>query len=281
MELPRPSPGSGTTRRTCMLDLEFMRLAFGAGIVVGLLAPAVGFFLVQRRLSLIGDGIGHVAFAGVAVGYLLDLPLVLTALVVSVAGALSIEGLRARRKTAGDQALALVFYTGIAGGVVLVSAAGALNVNLFQFLFGSILTVTRSDLLVIAALGAGALALIALLYRPLVAVVVDEEGARVAGLPVAPLNALTAALAAVTIALSMRVVGILLIAALMVLPVIAAARVAWSMRSTMAIGMGIGLASVLAGITTAYYADLPPGGTTVLVAAAAVLVAEAASMLRR
>jgi zinc transport system permease protein len=257
-----------------MLDLEFMRLAFGAGIVVGLLAPAVGFFLVQRRLSLIGDGIGHVAFAGVALGYLLNLPLVLTALVVSVLGALSIEGLRARRKAAGDQALALVFYTGIAGGVVLISAAGALNVNLFQFLFGSILTVTRSDLVVIAALGACALAIVALLYRPLVAVVVDEEGARVAGLPVAPLNALTAALAAVTIALSMRVVGILLIAALMVLPVIAAARVAWSMRSTILLAMAIGLASVLTGITVAYYANLPPGGTTVLVAAGAVLVAE-------
>src|SRR6266545_2912958 len=148
--LRRPFPVSGTTPRTSMLDLEFMRLAFGAGIVVGLLAPAVGFFLVQRRLSLVGDGIGHVAFAGVALGYLLDFPLV-----VSVLGALSIEGLRARRKTAGDQALALVFYTGIAGGVVLVSAAGALNVNLFQFLFGSILTVTRGDLVVIAALGAG------------------------------------------------------------------------------------------------------------------------------
>ena len=153
--------------------------------------------------------------------------------------------------------------------------------NLFQFLFGSILTVTRSDLGVIAALGAGALALIALLYRALVAVVVDEEGARVAGLPVAWLNALTAALAAVTIAVSMRVVGILLIAALMVLPVIAAARVAWSMRSTMLLAMGIGLASVLTGITVAYYADLPPGGTTVLVAAAAVLVAEPLAVLRR
>jgi zinc transport system permease protein len=260
-----------------MLELEFMRHAYGAGIVVGLLAPAVGFFLVQRRLSLIGDGIGHVAFAGVALGYLLDLPLVLTALVVSVAGALSIEGLRARRRAAGDQALALVFYTGIAGGVVLVSAAGALNVNLFQFLFGSILTVTRTDLVVVATLGAAALALIALLYRPLVAVVVDEEGARVAGLPVAALNAVTAGLAAVTIALSMRVVGILLIAALMVLPVIAAARIAWSMRATMLMAMGIGLASVLTGITVAYYADLPPGGTTVLVAAAAVLLAELAS----
>jgi zinc transport system permease protein len=264
-----------------MLDLEFMRLAFGAGIVVGLLAPAVGFFLVQRRLSLIGDGIGHVAFAGVALGYLLDLPLVLTALVVSVGGALSIEALRARRTTAGDQALALIFYTGIAGGVVLVSAAGALNVNLFQFLFGSILTVTRSDLVVIAALGACALAVIALLYRALVAVVVDEEGARVAGLPVPLLNALTAALAAVTIAVSMRVVGILLIAALMVLPVIAAARIGWSMRSTLFLSMGIGLVAVLTGITTSYYANLPPGGTTVLVAAAAVLVTDPVAAIRR
>jgi zinc transport system permease protein len=264
-----------------MLDLEFMRLAFGAGIVVGLLAPAVGFFLVQRRLSLIGDGIGHVAFAGVALGYLLDLPLVLTALVVSVGGALSIEALRARRTAAGDQALALIFYTGIAGGVVLVSAAGALNVNLFQFLFGSILTVTRADLAVIAALGAGALVLIALLYRALVAVVVDEEGARVAGLPVPLLNALTAALAAVTIAVSMRVVGILLIAALMVLPVIAAARIGWSMRSTLLLSMGIGLGAVLIGITTSYYANLPPGGTTVLVAAAAVLLTEPIAALRR
>src|SRR5207253_8321360 len=149
----RPYQISGTTTRMPMLDLEFMRLAFGAGIVVGLLAPAVGFFLVQRRLSLVGDGIGHVAFAGVALGYLLTLPLVLTALVVSVTGGLSIEWIRSRRRTAGDQALALIFYTGIAGGVVLVSAAGALNVNLFQFLFGSILTVTRGDLAVIAALG--------------------------------------------------------------------------------------------------------------------------------
>jgi zinc transport system permease protein len=263
-----------------MLDLEFMRLAFGAGIVVGILAPAVGFFLVQRRMSLVGDGIGHVAFAGVALGYLLDLPLVLTALAVSIIGGLSIEWIRARRTGAGDQALALIFYTGIAGGVVLVSAAGALNVNLFQFLFGSILTVTRTDLAVIAGLGAGAIAVIAALYRPLVAVVVDEEGARVAGLPVPGLNALTAALAAVTIALSMRVVGILLIAALMVLPVIAASRIAWSLRSTMLLGMTIGLGSVLAGITVAYYADLPPGGTTVLVAAATVLLAECWSTLR-
>ncbi len=250
-----------------------MQLAFAAGIVVGLLAPAVGFFLVQRRLSLIGDGIGHVAFAGVAAGTLLGLPIDLTALVTSVAGAVGIEWLRSRRRAAGDQALALVFYTGIAAGVVLISLAGALDVDLFAYLFGSLLTVTRTDVLVIAVLGATGLAVIAGLYRALSAVVLDEEGARVAGVPIGALNVVTAVLAAVTIAVSMRLVGILLIAALMVLPVVAATRVAWSLRSTMLLGMAIGLASVLAGLTVAYYADLPPGGTIVLLAAGATLAA--------
>jgi zinc transport system permease protein len=256
-----------------MLRSEFMRLALGAGAIVGVLAPAVGFFLVQRRQSLIGDGIGHVAFAGVAAGILLDVSPILTALVAAVLGGVAIELLRSRGGTAGDQALALVFYSGIALGVVLVASAGALNVDLFQYLFGSILTITRADLAVIAALGAVGLAAIGLLYRPLAAVVIDEEGARVAGVPIGTLNVAVAALAAVTVALSMRVVGILLVAALMVLPVAAASRVAWSMRSTFLFSLAIGLGSALVGLSIAYYADLPPGGTIVLVAAAAFLVA--------
>ena len=257
-----------------------MRLALASGAIVGVLAPAVGFFLVQRRMSLIGDGIGHVAFAGVAAGYLLGISPVATALAASLAGAVAIEWLRARRRTAGDQALALVFYTGIAAGVVLISAAGALDVNLFAFLFGSILTVTRSDLILVAVLGGIGLATIALLYRALAAVVLDEEGARVAGVPIGPLNIVVAALAALTISLSMRIVGILLIAALMVLPVIAATRVAWSMRSTLLLGMAIGLVSVLGGLTIAYYADLPPGGTVVLLAAASFLGTSALQAVR-
>ena len=258
-----------------------MRLAFAAGGTVGLLAPAVGFFLVQRRLSLIGDGVGHMAFAGVAAGYLLGVSPVLTALAAAVGGAVGIEWLRTKRPAAGDQALALVFYTGIAAGVVLVSAAGALNVDLFAFLFGSILTITWSDLWVVVALGAVGLATIGLLYRALSGVVLDEEGARVAGVPVGALNVAVAALAGVTIALSMRIVGILLIAALMVLPVIAASRVAWSLRSTIVIAMGIGVAAVLAGLTISYYADLAPGGVIVLVAAAAFGVASGARLSRR
>ena len=264
-----------------MFELEFMRLAFAAGAVVGVLAPAVGFFLVQRQLSLVGDGIGHVAFAGVALGLLLGISPILTALVVAILGGIAIEWLRARRATAGDQALALVFYTGIAAGVVFVALAGSLNVNLFQYLFGSILTVTRQDVAVIAVLGFAALAAIALLYRALCAVIVDEEGARVAGVPVAGLNVALAVLTALTVALAMQIVGILLIAALMVLPVSAATRLGWSLASTFLLSIAIGLGSVFAGLTASYYGDLPPGGTIVLVAAALVLIATLVGSLRR
>jgi zinc transport system permease protein len=263
-----------------MLESEFMRLAFAAGAVVGVLSPAVGFFLVQRRMSLIGDGLGHVAFAGVALGYLLDISPVLTALVAAVVGGVAIEWLRSRQHTAGDQALALVFYTGIAGGVVLVSLAGALNVDLFGFLFGSILTVTPGDVALVGVLGAGGLVAIALLYRALAAIVLDEEAAVVAGVPVRTLNLLLVVLAALTVAVSMRIVGILLIAALMVLPVMAANRIAWSMRSGLALAMAVGLTSVFGGLSIAYYADAPPGGTIVLLAAGAFVLASGAGAVR-
>ena len=263
-----------------MFESEFMRLAFAAGAVIGLIAPAVGFFLVQRRMSLIGDGIGHVAFAGVAAGYLLGVSPVLTALVAAVAGGIAIEWLRANRRTAGDQALAFVFYTGIAAGVVLVSLAGAFDVDLFSFLFGSILTVSRDDVAIVVALGAAGLAAIALLYRALAGVVLDEEAAVVAGVPVKRLNLLIVVLAAITVAVSMRIVGILLIAALMVLPVMAASRIAWSMRSALGLAMVVGLASVLGGLTVSYYADIPPGGTIVLLAAGAFIASSGVAALR-
>jgi zinc transport system permease protein len=264
-----------------MLSQQFMQLAFAVGLIVGLLAPAVGFFLVQRRLSLIGDGIGHVAFAGVAAGYLLGISPVATALVASVGGAVAIEWLRTTRRAAGDQALALIFYTGIAAGVVLISAAGALNANLFTFLFGSILTVTGGDVWLVGTLGVVGLALIALLFRSLVAVALDEESARVSGLPVSALNIALAALAGVTIAISMRVVGILLIAALMVLPVIAASRIAWSVVSTMILSMGIGVLAVAIGLTLSYSFNLAPGGAIVLAAAGFFLLTSSVRVVRR
>ena len=190
-----------------------------------------------------------------------------------------VEWLRTRHRAAGDQALALIFYNGIAAGVVLISAAGALNANLFTFLFGSILTVTWSDFGLVAVLGAIGLGVIALLYRGLVAVALDEEGARVSGLPIGLLNVALAALAGVTVAVSMRIVGILLIAALMVLPVIAAGRIGTSIRSTMLLSMGIGLLSVAAGLTMSYYGNLAPGGAIVLLEAAFAVIAVAGAPL--
>jgi zinc transport system permease protein len=251
-----------------ILDAEFMRLAFATGAIVGVLAPAVGFFLVQRRMSLIGDGIGHLAFAGVAAGYLIGVSPVATALVASVAGAIGIEQLRALRRTAGDQALALFFYGGIALGVVMISAADSLNASLFTFLFGSILTVTEGDLVLVSTLGLAALAAVFALYRGLVVVAIDEEGARVSGVPVTELNIALAALAGVTIAVSMQIVGILLISALMVLPVMTASRIGHSLHATLGLAMALGLATVVAGLVASYYLNLAPGGAIVLFGAA-------------
>jgi zinc transport system permease protein len=263
-----------------MLELEFMRLALAVGAVVGVLAPTVGFFLVERRQSLMGDGIGHVAFAGVAAGTVLQIAPVPAALVAAIAGALTIEWLRTRGGAAADQALALVFYTGLALGVVLVSLAGKLDVSLFQYLFGSILTVTRGDVALVTLLGVAGLLTVGLLLRPLFAAVLDEEGARVAGAPIGLLNAVVAVLAALTVAVSMRIVGVLLIAALMVLPVSAASRVAWSMHSTLALAIVIGFTSSLVGLVLSYYGDLPPGGTIVLVAAGGFALCAGVAALR-
>lgn len=251
-----------------MLSSEFMRLAFATSLIIGLVAPVVGFFLVERRMSLVGDAVGHAAFAGVAAGYLLGVNPLGAALVTAVAGALAIEGLRSRGKTAGDQTLALLLYVGMASGIVMVSAAHTATSNLIGFLFGSILTVTQSELALIAGLGVAVLVLLARLFRPLLAVALDEQGARASGLPVLTLNLVLAALAAVTVTAAMRAVGLLLVAALMVLPVMSAARLAWSVRSTVFLAMGLGAASSLLGLILAYTFNLAPGGTIVLVAAA-------------
>jgi zinc transport system permease protein len=256
-----------------VLSLPFMQLALATGVLVGLSAPAVGFFLVERRMSLVGDSIGHAAFAGVAAGVLLGVEPVWTALAAAVVGAASVEWLRSRGRAAGDQALAFLLYTGMAVGLVLIAAARSMNAGLFAYLFGSILTVTPRDLALEAVLAAAVLATLGLLYRPLLAVALDEEGARAAGLATARLNLLLVTLTAVTITASMRAVGLLLVAALMVLPVLAAGVLAKSVRSTIALAMALGVASAAAGLAASYRWNLAPGGAIILVAAAFYLAA--------
>jgi zinc transport system permease protein len=248
-------------------DLGFMQRALIGGLVVGVFAPLIGTYLVQRRLSLIGDGIGHVAFAGVGLGLLLSVQPEWSALVLAVAGALAIEWLRSRRRASGDLALALIFYSGIALGVLFASRAGQLNGNLLQYLFGQPLSIDRDEIRLIAELGAAVALVMFALRRPLFAVVTDEEWSRVAGLPVGFLNSLLAAITAFAVVAAMRIVGILLIAALMVLPVASAQLLARSFRGTLAWAVGIGALSVVSGLTVSWYWDLAPSGAIVLVAA--------------
>jgi zinc transport system permease protein len=263
-------------------DREYMQLALVAGVVVGASAPLIGAFLVQKRMSLMGDGLGHVAFAGVAAGLLLDVWPIWTALVAAVAGAVLIEWLRSHGRASGDLALALCFYGGIALAVVLASRADAGNsVNVLPYLFGSILTVTWSDVRVVVALGVVIVATLVFAGRALFAIVLDEESARVAGLPVDALNTLLAALTAVTIVAAMRVVGVLLVAALMVIPVATSRLLARSFVSTITGAAAVGVGSVIIGLTAARRWELAPGGSIVLTAVAIFAVTTVAAGVAR
>lgn len=248
--------------------LDFMRKALLAAVLVGLTAPAIGTFLVQRRLALMGDGIGHVALTGVGLGLLLGTAPLLTAVLLAVAGAVAIELLRERGGASGDVALALLFYGGIAGGVVLTNASDGTAFNLVSYLFGSVTTVSPGDLWVISGLAATVLTVVAVFGREMFSVCYDEEVARVSGLPVRALNLLIAVTAALTVALAMRVVGLLLVSALMVVPVAAVQQVTRSFRATLLGSLGVGAGVSVVGLLVAYYADVAPGATIVLTAIA-------------
>lgn len=251
------------------LHYDFMLRALIGAMITGLSAPAIGTYLVQRRLSLIGDGIGHVALTGVGVGLLLGRSPVITAVIVSALGAVAVELIRERGKASGDIALALLFYGGISGGVVLVSLSpDSTNASLMSYLFGSPLTTSRQDLVVISVLAAVVLT-VALVARPwLFAISHDEEYARVSGLPVRALNITLAITTAVTVTVAMRAVGLLLVSALMVVPVATAQQVTRGFRSTMATAMVIGLAVSIAGLAVSWQLNTAPGASTVLLAIA-------------
>ena len=262
-----------------ILDSTFMQLALLAAFFVGLAAPMVGVFLVQRRLSLIGDGMGHVALAGVAVGVVTNRAPVLTALVFAVLAAVGIELVRARGRTSADVALAVMFYGGIALGVVVISL-GDSPTSLDSYLFGAISLTTEADVKGFAALALVVVGVTWALRPRLFAVANDEEYARATGMRVTALNITLAVLTAVTVVVAMRVVGLLLISALMIVPNATAQLVARSFRSAIRIAVVIGVVCSVGGVTISYYVDTPAGGTIVLLAIAIFLLAASYSSLR-
>lgn len=266
-----------------VLTLPFMQRALVASVLVGLTAPSVGVYLVQRRLALMGDGIGHVALTGVAVGVLLGWAPVLTAVVAAALGAVAIELIRERGRTSGDVALALLFYGGIAGGVLLIGFAPDVgSTGLVSYLFGSLTSVSGTDLVGIGVLAVLVLAVTVGLAGPLFAVCQDEEFAKVTGLPVRVLNLLLAVTAAVTVTVAMRVVGVLLVSALMVVPVATAQQWTRGFRITMASSMALGVVTAVVGVFFSYVADAPSGASIVVLAVAMFLaVTLVGALLRR
>lgn len=250
------------------LFLPFMQRALLAALITGVTAPAIGTFLVQRRLSLLGDGLGHLAVAGVGLALLTGTAPLPLAVAICVAGSIGIELLRESGRASGDVGLAILFYGGLSGGLLLAGLAGQGTGTLSAYLFGSLLTVTVADLWFIAVLGAVVLAVVIGLLPQLFAVSADEPFARSIGLPVRLLNIVVVSLAAITVTVSMRTVGLLLVSALMVVPVATANHLVIGFRRGLFVAMGVGAVAALSGAVGSYYLNTAPGSLIVVIAIA-------------
>src|SRR5262245_8292786 len=250
------------------LQYGFMHRAFAVGAIAAVICPAIGVFLVPRRLSLIADTLAHVALAGVALGLLLGVSPILGALAVTLAGAVGMERMRARGALGGDAALAVFLSGGFAVAVVLISLARGFNADLFAILFGSILTVSPADVWLIAGLGTLVGVTVGTFYKQLLAITLNEDLARTSGVPVGALNLLLTVVTALPTGVSMRMVGVLLVSAMIVIPTLTGFALARSFRQAIAFAILMALVSVSLGLIAAYYLRLAAGGAVVLTALA-------------
>ncbi|MEH7074064.1 metal ABC transporter permease [Neobacillus drentensis] len=253
---------------------EFLQNAFLTGIMIGIIAPLLGVFVVVRRLSLIADALSHVTLAGIAASLLLERHLAAMAgvnplylgMVFSVGGSLFIEKLRGVYKHYQELAIPIILSSGIGLGVIFISLANGFNTDLFSYLFGSVSAVSRTDLWVVFTIGILVILVIILLYKELFLLSFDEEHAKASGIAAKSIHFIFIVMVALVIAASMRIVGILLVSSLMTLPVAASIRVAKGFKQTIFLSVLFGEVSVLGGLFTAYYLNLAPGGTIVMIA---------------
>jgi zinc transport system permease protein len=251
-----------------MFDLfqySFVVRGFQAGIIIAIIAPLIGMFLVLRRYSLIADTLAHVSLAGVAIGLLLKINPLITAIASAVFSSILIERLRMSKRIYGESALSIFLSGSLALAIVLISLSNGFGVDLFSYLFGSIVTVKQSDVYIIATLGLVVIATIIAFYKELVFTTFDEEAAKVSGIPTKSINLLLIILAAFTVSLSIPIVGVLLIAALIVIPVVTALQFKIGFLQTIILAEILSIFSVLGGIIVAYYLNVSTGGTIVLI----------------
>ncbi|WP_210365954.1 metal ABC transporter permease [Bacillus sp. REN3] len=257
-----------------LFQYEFLQNAFLTGMIIGIIAPLLGVFIVVRRLSLIADALSHVTLAGIAASLLLEKKFIVFSgmnplymgMAFSVAGSLFIEKLRSVYKHYQELAIPIILSGGIGLGVIFISLADGFNTDLFSYLFGSVSAVSRTDLLTIAIISIFVILLVALLYKELFLLSFDEEYAKATGIAAKMLHFIFIVMVALVIAASMRIVGILLVSSLMTLPVAASIRFAKGFRQTIFYSILFGEISVLGGLFLSYYLNLAPGGTIVMIA---------------
>ena len=263
-----------------ILSYEFLQNAFASGLIIGVIAPLLGVFIVVRRLSLIADALSHVTLAGIAgslylsqsVGALALLNPLYLGIVSSVMGSMLIERLRSVYKHYEELAIPIILSAGIGFGAIFISLAEGFSSDLFGYLFGTVSAVSRQDLFIVAGIAVVVLAFIRIFFKELFVLSFDDEYARASGLPAKWIHFLFMIVTALVIAGSMRIVGILLVSSLMTIPVATAMRVAKSFKQTIWLSILFGEVSVLTGLVAAFYFDLAPGGTIVVTSIAILLV---------
>jgi zinc transport system permease protein len=248
-----------------ILEYSFMQRALIAGIAVAIICSLIGLFLVLRRHSLFGDALSHMAFGGIAIGMYINVYPIWTAFIVSILAALGITKLRQSTNIPPDSSVAVLLSSGLALGVVLVNLSNGFSIDLFSFLFGSILLISIEDTLMILAIAVTIISIVLIFYRKLMYITFDEEQAKVSGLQVTKLNYLFIVLAGITVIASMRLVGILLISSLIVIPTITAIMFGKGFKKTTLISVSISVLCVVTGIILSYMLNLAPGGTIVIV----------------
>ncbi|MCE9585602.1 metal ABC transporter permease [Candidatus Nomurabacteria bacterium] len=247
-----------------LFQYTFILHGLSAGIIVAVIAPMVGIFLVLKRYSLIADTLAHVSLAGIAIGLLAGINPVFTALGATVLGSLGVERLRMSKNVYGESALALFLSGSLALAIVLISLARGFNTNLFNYLFGSIVTVTIGDVYTILCLAFVVIAILAFFYREIIYVTFDEDAAQVSGVNTRRINTILIVLAALVVSLSIPIVGVLLIGALIVIPVVSALQLRKNFMKTILYAEIISIFSVIIGIIASFYLNISAGGAIVL-----------------
>jgi zinc transport system permease protein len=254
------------------LEFDFLRYTFLTGLLIGLIAPLLGTFIVVRRLSLIADALSHVTLAGIAFGLLLEKKFSIAlispfygGMIFSVVGSILIEKLRGVYKAFQELAIPIVLSGGVGVSVIFISIANGFNTDLFNYLFGSVSAVSQKDFITILVIAIFILLMVILFYKELFSLSFDEEHATISGVHAKRIHLLFIILTALVIAASIRIVGVLLVSALMTLPVAAGMQIAKGYKQMMLLSILFGELAVIAGLISGYYLSIPPGGTIVVV----------------